>query len=235
MPEGTEWHVTGTAHLVDVNNASWLRTAGGLGLALAAVALLAGLLFRSGVMVLICLVTNVLPLAMIGAIMVMLGLDLVTSGIIFTVAFGIAVDDTIHFLSKLRLQLAQGKSLAWAVKRSFLSTGKAIIVTSLILCGGFLTLTSSSFLGTFHIGLLISLTLLFAVLADLTFLPWLVCVGLSPRSDELRHESCLPQILPKSSVRRRRLGLVPWSLESMLQPKPPPPHVTRVLFLDKRK
>ena len=130
----------------------------------------------------ICLVTNVLPLAIIGAIMVMLGLDLkVTSGIIFTVAFGIAVDDTIHFLSKLRLQLAQGKSLAWAVKRSFLSTGKAIIVTSLILCGGFLTLTSSSFLGTFHIGLLISLTLLFAVLADLTFLPWLVLRWFKPQ------------------------------------------------------
>ena len=183
MPKGTEWHVTGTAHLVDVNNASLASDmVGGLGLALAAVALLAGLLFRSGVMVLICLVTNVLPLAMIGAIMVMLGLDLkVTSGIIFTVAFGIAVDDTIHFLSKLRLQLAQGKSLAWAVKRSFLSTGKAIIVTSLILCGGFLTLTSSSFLGTFHIGLLISLTLLFAVLADLTFLPWLVLRWFKPK------------------------------------------------------
>jgi hypothetical protein len=148
---------------------------GGLGLALLAVAILAGLLFRSGVMVVICLVTNVLPLAMIGAVMVLLGLDLkVTSGIIFTVAFGIAVDDTIHFLSKLRLQLGQGRSLPMAVKRSFLSTGKAIVVTSLILCGGFLTLTSSSFLGTFHIGLLISLTLLFAVLADLTFLPWLV-------------------------------------------------------------
>ena len=176
LPEGSQCKVTGTAHLVDVNNASLASDmVGGLGLALLAVAILAGLLFRSGVMVVICLVTNVLPLAMIAAIMVLLGLDLkVTSGIIFTVAFGIAVDDTIHFLSKLRLQMGQGRSLPMAVKRSFLSTGKAIVVTSLILCGGFLTLTSSSFLGTFHIGLLISLTLLFAVLADLTFLPWLV-------------------------------------------------------------
>jgi predicted RND superfamily exporter protein len=126
-------------------------------------------------MVVLCLVTNVLPLAMIAAVMVLLGIDLkVTSGIIFTVAFGIAVDDTIHFLSKLRIQLGHGRPLVWAVKRSFLATGKAIVVTSLILCGGFLTLTTSSFLGTFHIGLLISLTLLFAVVADLTFLPWMI-------------------------------------------------------------
>jgi predicted RND superfamily exporter protein len=175
--------VTGTAHLVDVNNASLASDmVGGLGLALIAVALIAGLLFRSGAMVVLCLVTNLLPLAMIAAVMVLMGVDLkVTSGIIFTVAFGIAVDDTIHFLSKLRLQLAQGRTLATAVKRSFLATGKAIVVTSLILCGGFMTLTTSSFLGTFHIGLLISLTLLFAVVADLTFLPWMVLRWFRPK------------------------------------------------------
>jgi predicted RND superfamily exporter protein len=176
MPAGSACKVTGTAHLVDVNNASLASDmVGGLGLALVAVAIIAGLLFRSGAMVLLCLITNLLPLVMIAAVMVLMDVDLkVTSGIIFTVAFGIAVDDTIHFLSKLRLQLSQGRTLPVAVKRSFLATGKAIVVTSLILCGGFMTLTSSSFLGTFHIGFLISLTLLFAVVADLTFLPWMV-------------------------------------------------------------
>ena len=176
MPAGSACKVTGTAHLVDVNNASLASDmVGGLGLALVAVAIIAGLLFRSGAMVVLCLITNLLPLAMIAAVMVLMDVDLkVTSGIIFTVAFGIAVDDTIHFLSKLRLQLSQGRTLPVAVKRSFLATGKAIVVTSLILCGGFMTLTSSSFLGTFHIGFLISLTLLFAVVADLTFLPWMV-------------------------------------------------------------
>ena len=176
MPAGSACKVTGTAHLVDVNNASLASDmVGGLGLALVAVAIIAGLLFRSGAMVVLCLITNILPLAMIAAVMVLMDVDLkVTSGIIFTVAFGIAVDDTIHFLSKLRLQLSQGRTLPVAVKRSFLATGKAIVVTSLILCGGFMTLTSSSFLGTFHIGFLISLTLLFAVVADLTFLPWMV-------------------------------------------------------------
>ena len=183
LPEGSSWKVTGTAHLVDVNNASLASDmVGGLGLALIAVAIIAGLLFRSGAMVVLCLITNLLPLVMIAGVMVLMDVDLkVTSGIIFTVAFGIAVDDTIHFLSKLRLQLSQGRSLPVAVKRSFLATGKAIVVTSLILCGGFMTLTSSSFLGTFHIGFLISLTLLFAVVADLTFLPWMVLRWFKPK------------------------------------------------------
>jgi predicted RND superfamily exporter protein len=64
--------------------------------------------------------------------------------------------------------------MLYALKRTFISTGKAIILTSIILCGGFLTLISSDFLGTYYVGLLISLTLLFAVLADLFILPVLV-------------------------------------------------------------
>ena len=110
LPEGSSWKVTGTAHLVDVNNASLASDmVGGLGLALIAVAIIAGLLFRSGAMVVLCLITNLLPLVMIAGVMVLMDVDLkVTSGIIFTVAFGIAVDDTIHFLSKLRLQLSPG-------------------------------------------------------------------------------------------------------------------------------
>ncbi|MDP4953848.1 MAG: MMPL family transporter, partial [Flavobacteriales bacterium] len=69
-----------------------------------------------------------------------------------------------------------------ALKRTFISTGKAIIVTSIILCGGFLTLIMSDFLGTFYIGLLISLTLLFAVLADLLLLPVLLIIFFKPDS-----------------------------------------------------
>jgi len=121
------------------------------------------------------LLPNFLPLLMIAGVMGWAGIDLkLSTSIIFTIAFGIAVDDTIHFISKLRLQLAKGRTLVYAVKRTFMSAGKAIIITSIILCGGFITLALSSFLGTFYIGVLISLTLLLAVLADLFVLPWLV-------------------------------------------------------------
>ena len=169
-------HVTGTARLIDLNVGS-LASDMVLGLAIAflIVALIAGLMFRNASMVIISLIPNVLPLLMIAGIMGWTGINLkLSTSIIFTIAFGIAVDDTIHFISKLRIELAKGKDLMEAVSSSFLNAGKAIIITSIILCGGFMTLCLSSFLGTFYIGALISTTLLLAVVSDLFVLPWLV-------------------------------------------------------------
>lgn len=103
------------------------------------------------------------------------GIDLkVSTAIIFTIAFGIAVDDTIHFLSRLKLELNKGRSMVYAIKRTFLGTGKAIIITSLILVAGFISLMISSFKGTFYTGLLVSLTLFFAVFSDLLLIPILL-------------------------------------------------------------
>jgi len=169
-------HITGTASLIDLNN-RFLASDMVLGLliAFAAVALIVGLLFRSLKMTLISLVPNVLPLLFIAGFMGAMDIDLkVSTSIIFTIAFGIAVDDTLHFLAKYRILLQQGRAPLWALRRTFLSTGKAIVVTSIILCGGFATLMLSSFEGTFHIGLLVSLTLCFAVAVDLAVLPLLL-------------------------------------------------------------
>ena len=168
--------VTGTANLIDLNN-RFLASDMVLGLLIAfgMVALIVGLLFRSLRMTLISLVPNVLPLLFIAGFMGALNIDLkVSTSIIFTIAFGIAVDDTLHFLAKYRLLLRQGRQPIWALRRTFLATGKAIIITSIILCGGFATLMLSSFEGTFHIGLLVSLTLCFAVVVDLAVLPLLL-------------------------------------------------------------
>jgi hypothetical protein len=179
-----DYRITGTATLIDNNN-SYLATDMTLGLFIAffIVAIVVGLMFKNLKMVLICLIPNIFPLLLIGALMGYTGIDLkVSTSIIFTIAFGIAVDDTIHFMTKLRLQLSKGYSMLYALKRTFISTGKAIIVTSIILCGGFLTLIMSDFLGTFYIGLLISLTLLFAVLADLLLLPVLLIIFFKPDS-----------------------------------------------------
>jgi len=168
--------VTGTAALIDQNNAYLASNmVWGLVIAFGIIALIIGILFRSLPMVIVSLIPNILPLLMVAGLMGFLGIDLkVSTSIIFTIAFGIAVDDTIHFMSKLRLLLAQGRQPLYALKRTFISTGKAIIVTSIILCGGFVTLIGSEFNGTFYIGLLISLTLLFAVIADLVLLPVLL-------------------------------------------------------------
>ncbi|MGB1073722.1 MAG: efflux RND transporter permease subunit [Flavobacteriales bacterium] len=168
--------VTGTANLIDLNN-RFLASDMVLGLLIAfgIVALIVGLLYRSLRMTLISLVPNVLPLLFIAGFMGALDIDLkVSTSIIFTIAFGIAVDDTLHFLAKYRILLRQGRQPIWALRRTFLATGKAIIITSIILCGGFATLMLSSFEGTFHIGLLVSLTLCFAVVVDLAVLPLLL-------------------------------------------------------------
>jgi predicted RND superfamily exporter protein len=110
-----------------------------------------------------------------GAAMGLLGINLkADTSVIFAIAFGIAVDDTIHFISRLRLELSKGSSLPYAVKRTYLSTGKAIIITTLVLLSGFTTLLSSSFGGTFYIGLLISICLLMALIMELTVTPLLL-------------------------------------------------------------
>lgn len=168
--------VTGTARLMDLNNERLSITMiYGLIIAFGIITIIVGILFKSVSMVLISLIPNILPLILIGGYMGYVGIPLkVTTSIVFTIAFGIAVDDTIHFLSKFRIELSKGKSKLYALKRTYISTGKAIMITSLILCGGFLTLMFSDFKGTYYVGVLISLTLVFAVLADLVLLPVLI-------------------------------------------------------------
>lgn len=172
-----EARVTGTAYLIDKNNA-YLASNLVLGLVVSIliISLITAIMFRFSLkMILIALLPNMIPILLIGAIMSISNIDLkVSTSMIFAISFGIAVDDTIHFLSRLRQELNKGKSLMYAVKRTYFSTGKAIIITTIILSGGFLTLVFSEFLGTFYIGMLIGLTLIFAVIFDLLYLPVLL-------------------------------------------------------------
>lgn len=171
-----EVQVVGVAEMVDrshkVVTANMLT---GLLMALGLVGLLMGLLFRSFKMVLLSLIPNIFPLLMILGIIGFLGISLnMATAVIFTIAFGIAVDDTIHFIARLKLELDKGKSLPLAIRRTFLSTGKAIIITSMIISSGFLVLITSDFKGTIMTGALVSVTLIMAVLADLVLLPLLL-------------------------------------------------------------
>ena len=170
------YKLTGTAQLIDRSNeilsSSMIK---GLALAFAMIAILFGFLFRSWSMLIISLIPNILPLVMIGGVMGIANIDFkVSNAIIFTIIFGIAVDDTIHFLSKFRMEIRKGRSMIYAMKRTFLTSGKAIVVTSLILIAGFLTLIFSDFQGTYYVGFLISFALVFAVFADLLLLPVLI-------------------------------------------------------------
>ncbi len=171
-----EFRVTGMPFLVDKTNKFLANNiVYSLTIAFIIIALIMGILFQSFRMIIIAVLPNLLPLLVIAGFMGIAGINIkISTSIIFAIAFGIAVDDTIHFMSKLRIELNKGKSIVYALKRTYLSTGKAIIVTSLILCSGFLILVASAITSTFYIGLLVSLTLLFAVLSDLFFLPVLI-------------------------------------------------------------
>jgi len=139
------------------------------------ICLIAFFLLRNWIITLIVLIPNVVPLVFMAGVMGLLGINLkADTSVIFAIALGLAVDDTIHFLSRLRLELSKGLSLPYAVKRTYLSTGKAIIVTTLVLLSGFMTLLSSSFGGTFYIGLLISICLFCAMILELTITPLLI-------------------------------------------------------------
>jgi predicted RND superfamily exporter protein len=183
-----DYKITGTAHLID-KNLSYLSTSlvKGLLVSILIVALLMGLIYRSVSILLISIVPNLVPLVFIAGVMGYLGVELkISTAIIFTIAFGIAVDDTIHLLGKFKYELMKGRSKMYALKRSYMTTGKAMILTTLILCSGFALLVFSSFLGTFYLGVMLCLALFVALIADLTLLPVLIFLFYHPKKGKKR-------------------------------------------------
>ncbi|MDR5589278.1 efflux RND transporter permease subunit [Christiangramia sp. SM2212] len=147
-----------------------------LGLAILLIAGLMAWMFRSFRMILISLVPNLLPLLVTAGVMGFLGVPIKPSTIlVFSIAFGISVDDTIHFLAKYRQEL---KANNWKIKRSVYAalkeTGVSMFYTSIVLFFGFSVFMISSFGGTVALGGLVSATLLFAMLANLLLLPSLL-------------------------------------------------------------
>lgn len=147
-----------------------------LGLAILLIALFMAWMFRSFRMIVISLVPNLLPLLMTAGMMGFLGIPIKPSTIlVFSIAFGISVDDTIHFLAKYRQELKENH---WKIKRSVYpalrETAVSMFYTSIVLFFGFSVFMISSFGGTVALGGLVSATLLFAMLANLLLLPSLL-------------------------------------------------------------
>jgi predicted RND superfamily exporter protein len=175
-PDLLRVRLTGTSHLIDVSHQNvTIQLAKGIGIAFIVVAIAVGFLFRSWLLPFLVLIPNILPLFWVAGFMWVIGAELsLSTAIIFTVAFGIAVDDTIHFMSKLKSEHENGKPWLYAIKRTYLETGKAIILTSAVLVSGFGILVFSQFGVTFYVGLLISLALFFALVCDMVLLPVLM-------------------------------------------------------------
>ena len=144
-----------------------------------AILLIAGLMaymFRSSKMIFVSVITNILPLCITSGLMGYIGIPLKPSTIlVFSIAFGISVDNAIQFMAKYRHDLIQNNG---KIKKSVFSalreTGISTFYTSVVLIFGFAIFTLSSFGGTIALGGLISCTLLFAMFANLLVLPALV-------------------------------------------------------------
>lgn len=167
---------TGTGVIIDKNSEYIRRNLlQGLGGAILIVCVLMALLFKSWKMLVVSLVPNVLPLLMAGALLGFVGIELEAGvSIVFAIIFGIAVDDTIHFLAKYRLARGRGLSVDEAIHITFKEAGKAIVLTSVVLFFGFLVMLFSVNPPSVTIGLLISLTLASAVVSDLLLIPLLL-------------------------------------------------------------
>ncbi|MCF8256772.1 MAG: MMPL family transporter [Flavobacteriales bacterium] len=181
-----EYKLTGSGVLIDKTTYSLPRNMFfGLLIVFCVISLIVGGLFRSVKMVVIVLIANIIPLLFMAAVMGMMGIYLkADTSIIFAIAFGIVVDDSIHFISRVKIELSKGRQTLYAIKRAYLSTGKAMIVTTVLLLAGFVPLLFSSFGGTYYIGLLVSLCLVFALIMDLTVLPLLIllCYRSTPKT-----------------------------------------------------
>ena len=147
-----------------------------LSLAILLIAVFMAWMFRSFKMIVISLVPNILPLLITAGVMGFVGVPIKPSTIlVFSIAFGISVDDTIHFLAKYRQELVANN---WKIKKSVYAalreTGISMFYTSIVLLFGFSVFTISSFGGTVALGALVSVTLLFAMLSNLLLLPTLL-------------------------------------------------------------
>ena len=147
-----------------------------LSLAILLIAFFMAFMFRSFRMIVISLIPNIFPLLITAGLMGYLGIPIKPSTIlVFSIAFGISVDDTIHFLAKYRQELIANN---WRIKPSVYAalkeTGVSMFYTSIVLFFGFLVFTVSSFGGTIALGGLVSVTLLFAMVSNLLLLPSLL-------------------------------------------------------------
>ena len=132
-------------------------------------------LFRSFRLSLLAILPNIIPLMIAGGLMGYLGIKLRPStAMTFSIALGIAVDNTIHFLARFRQEFKISGDYAQSVSETLLTTGKAIISTGIILSLGFFVLYFSEFVPNHEFGILATIIIIAAVSGSLILLPVLI-------------------------------------------------------------
>jgi predicted RND superfamily exporter protein len=98
----------------------------------------------------------------------------IATALIGSIAFGIVVDDTIHFLTRFNVNRLKGLTVTASVAETLEVIGRSIVTTTLILVGSFITLSSSSFLPSAHFGIFIALSVSLALYLDIFILPLVI-------------------------------------------------------------
>jgi len=175
--ENYETTVTGTSTIFFKGTKYLIRNLFiSVGLAIILISLFMAWMFVSVRMIVVSLIPNLIPLILTAAIMGFFGIAIKPSTIlIFSIAFGISVDNTIHFLAKYRQELmVRNWNISESVIAAIKEAGVSLMYTSIVLFFGFGMFVASDFGGTKAMGALVSFTLLIAVLANLVLLPSLL-------------------------------------------------------------
>lgn len=167
---------TGTGVIID-KNSDYVRNSliKGLLFAIFLISLIIAVIYKNVKMLVIALIPNLFPLFIAAAILGFTGISLEAGvAIAFTIIFGIAIDDTIHLLSKFKLTISKGIEKEVAIRITLEETGKAICLTSIILFFGFFSMVFSSNPPVVTVGILISSTLVSAFFCDILIIPILL-------------------------------------------------------------
>jgi hypothetical protein len=177
-PAGTA-QLTGTVRMAHTFSFHVLRSFGpSILLALGLIWLVMMALFRSPRLGALAMVPNLFPLLALAGVMGLLGVPLKPSTIlVFSIAFGIAVDDSIHLMSRYSHLLSLGRAPGRALRGALRETGSALVMSSVVVSGGFSLLLFSRFELLFLLGLLTAVTAVSALAADLLLFPALIARG----------------------------------------------------------
>lgn len=171
-----KFSITGAAQLMDNANThiAW-NLMKGIFLAIVITTLVIGLFTQSWKLAALSLIPNVIPLLLAAGFMGAVGIPLkVSTSLIFTIVYGIAVDDTIHFLNSFRLNRKVYDDTRGAIKQTINEMWKPMLFTSIVLFSGFMIFLLSEFPSIAAFGFLIGGSLIIAFLTDILLMPVLL-------------------------------------------------------------
>ena len=168
--------ITGPSHMVDVVQETSIRNMiVGLLATFLVIAIIVAMVLKDFFYALLSFIVNILPLLATALAMVILDIELrFATSIIFTIGYVIAIDDTIHIILNFNAERKKSVSREKAIDSTIKHTGRAILLTTIILMSGFSVLMFSSFRDVQDIGVLTTLLLFFAVITDLFLCPKLI-------------------------------------------------------------